>query len=428
MPAIILFEDSFVDRMYPVTLSRSACSVLVASWTLAELASHTGFDVEVFVRDYLSTITARSLRVSKEYGQGYPDFSGYMGSGDILFLNASLRPDTRLVAGIKELFTKREAFLALDGERIAAAYVCNQDLVRLEKNCKAHSSLEQGLRDLGLPVAGSGLVPPCMTWPFHLVEAHKELCQASLEYRLTRGGYTEVSARAKGLWVAAGVTLPDLASFKAIDGPVILDTNVEVRDFSCFRGPVYLGPGSKVNEHSLLKDGVCTGQVCKLGGEIECTQIEAYTNKQHHGFLGHSWIGAWVNLGAGSSNSDLKNTYGSIQVVHGNQKIDSGMQFFGCVMGDYSKTAINTSIFTGKIIGTNAMLYGFVGQNVPSFTNWAKSLGQVTELAVSQTVRTQARVFSRRGMQQQPEDVRLLQDMFNLTKRERDFPQGPVAL
>ena len=80
-------------------------------------------------------------------------------------------------------------------------------------------------------------------------------------------------------------------------------------------------------------------------------------------------------MGAGTSNSDLKNTYGEVTTTHRGQKVNTGMQFLGCVMGDYSKTAINTSIFTGKTIGVSSYLYGFIGANVPSFTNYAKTFG-----------------------------------------------------
>ena len=137
--------------------------------------------------------------------------------------------------------------------------------------------------------------------------------------------------------------------------------------------------------------------------------IESFTNKQHHGFLGHSYVGSWVNLGAGTSNSDLKNTYGEVRLEFHHAKVDTGMQFLGAVIGDYAKSAINTSIFTGKIIGVSSMLYGFIGQNVPSFCNYARSFGQITECPVDQAVLIQKRMFARRGIAQSAEDVEVLQ-------------------
>ena len=113
--------------------------------------------------------------------------------------------------------------------------------------------------------------------------------------------------------------------------------------------------------------------------------------------MGHSYVGSWVNLGAGTSNSDLKNTYGSVTMDYGGRRVPSGMQLVGCFIGDYAKTAVNTGIFTGKAIGVCSMAYGFVTTNVPGFTNYARSMGQVTEIGVDVAVATQARMFARRG-------------------------------
>jgi glucose-1-phosphate thymidylyltransferase len=178
-----------------------------------------------------------------------------------------------------------------------------------------------------------------------------------------------------------------------------------------------------------------------VGGEVEASIIEAFSNKQHHGFLGHSYIGSWVNLGAGTSNSDLKNTYGAVNMDYvvrsgdraTTRKTQTGMQFVGCFVGDYSKTAVNTSIFTGKTIGASSMVYGFVTTNVPSFTNYARSFNQVTESPVEVAIATQARMFIRRGIQQRPCDVQLLRDMYELTRGERasygePMPSEPLSL
>ncbi|MGC4006805.1 MAG: hypothetical protein QM811_28230 [Pirellulales bacterium] len=168
------------------------------------------------------------------------------------------------------------------------------------------------------------------------------------------------------------------------------------------------------------------GHTSKVGGEVECAIIEPYGNKQHHGFLGHSYVGSWVNLGAGTSNSDLKNTYGKVNMLYGKTKINTGMQFIGCMIGDYAKTAINTSIFTGKTIGACSMVYGFVTGNVPSFVNYAKSFGQTTEAPVDVMISTQARMFARRGKEQRPCDVQLLRDMYELTREERAVYGEPL--
>jgi len=126
-------------------------------------------------------------------------------------------------------------------------------------------------------------------------------------------------------------------------------------------------------------------------------------------------------MGAGTCNSDLKNTYGEVAIQHRGRRINTGMQFLGCVIGDFSKTAINTSIFTGKIVGVCSFLYGFVGTNVPSFTNYARSFGQETECLLDVVVKTQERMFTRRKVQQTVADIKLLEDMYEITRDERQM-------
>jgi glucose-1-phosphate thymidylyltransferase len=101
-------------------------------------------------------------------------------------------------------------------------------------------------------------------------------------------------------------------------------------------------------------------------------------------------------------------------------KATTGMQFLGCIMGDYSKTAINTGIFTGKVIGVCSMMYGFVTSNVPSFVNYARLFGQVATLPADVMVATQQRMFSRRQVTQRACDIELIHDMYRMTQFERD--------
>ena len=223
-------------------------------------------------------------------------------------------------------------------------------------------------------------------------------------------------------------TIPESVVFDCSDGPVVIDSGCSIGPFTYFRGPVYVGPGSKISEHSSIKDGVSIGHTCKMGGEIEGVVVEPYSNKQHYGFLGHSYLGSWINLGAGTCNSDLKNTYGTVNMrplVDEQEKIATGMQFVGCLIGDYAKTAINTSIFTGKLIGVGSMVYGMATTNVPSFVNYARSIGQMGLLPPEVIITTQRRMFGRRKVDQRDCDSQLIRDMYELTNDQR--PDGLTA-
>lgn len=173
--------------------------------------------------------------------------------------------------------------------------------------------------------------------------------------------------------------------------------------------------------------GVAVGHMAKIGGEVMASVVEPYSNKQHHGYLGNSYVGSWVNLGAGTSNSDLKNTYGEIRMEYDGDKIGTGSQFMGCVIGDYVKSAVNTSIFTGKIVGVCSMLYGFITMNVPGFVNYAQTLGYVTEVPLDVAVTAQQRVFRRRNVPHRPHDVELIHELFELTRAERETAAATLA-
>ena len=138
------------------------------------------------------------------------------------------------------------------------------------------------------------------------------------------------------------------------------------------RGGLALCEGAKVNMGTKIYSGTTIGPYCKVGGEINNSILMGYSNKGHEGFLGNSVIGEWCNLGADTNNSNLKNNYSNIRIWDYTTQdyIDTGLQFFGLVMGDFSKTAINSQFNTGTIIGVSANVFesGFPPKYIPSFS------------------------------------------------------------
>jgi len=160
--------------------------------------------------------------------------------------------------------------------------------------------------------------------------------------------------------------------FVAIDeteGPVLLGSNVHVEPFTTLIGPLAVGHGTLIKSHSRIAAS-SIGPICRVAGEIEESIFHGYANKQHDGFVGHSWIGSWVNLGAGTTTSDLKNTYGEIHVSMPWSEENTGRTLLGTLLGDHSKTAIGTTFTTGSVIGcfTNIVTSSFAPSLVLSFT------------------------------------------------------------
>jgi UDP-N-acetylglucosamine diphosphorylase/glucosamine-1-phosphate N-acetyltransferase len=356
----------------------------------------------------------------------FPQLSrrAFAGQTPMLLVNARLVPSVAAFRGLEKLIKERNTAAVYENGSLAAALIAADgpapppDTEIEHWNKYVANSLLHKLPPADLQLS-------LFAYPHDVVRENLTIIGASLEYRLQTGTYKEV---ADGVFEAEAAALGQYCVTDTSKGPVLLDEGAVVGPYSFLRGPAYLGPKARVIEHSAIKDAVAVGHTTKIGGEIEGSIVEPYTNKQHHGFLGHSYLGSWINLGAGTSNSDLKNTYGPVKMDYRGEQVVTGMQFVGCIMGDYSKSAINTGIFTGKTIGCCSMLYGFVTTNVPSFVNYARLFGQVTELPPEVMIATQQRMFARRNVEQRDCDIALIQAMYDLTRHERQLAGEPLAL
>ena len=223
----------------------------------------------------------------------------------------------------------------------------------------------------------------------------------------------------KKIFIQNNVTIKPGVVLDASHGQIYIDENSIISSCAVIEGPVYIGKSSIIKNHSSLKN-VSIGSVCKIGGEVEDSVILSYTNKQHPGFLGHSYLGSWINLGADTNCSDLKNNYSTIKITMNGTNIDSGKQFLGLIMGDHSKTAINTMFNTGTIAGFSSNIFGagFPKKYIPSFS-WGGS-DSVEEYDLPKAVETAKAVFKRRNISFDKTQENLFESIFNLTKSQRE--------
>jgi glucose-1-phosphate thymidylyltransferase len=342
-------------------------------------------------------------------------------------INARLVPSVASIERLLGLLAERGK-LPSQGEPSAAGHplvVWDRDQIAAIINPpwttdQLRTAGQQGLDEL-LRAAGawnkSDVTAPTFAVPHEVIAANMDILATNLDYRIKQDGWQSPQP---GVYVGQGVEIGQHVVFDTEPGPIVLDSGVKVGHYTLLRGPIYAGKRCRILEHAAIKDRVSLGHTTKIGGEVEASVVEPFTNKQHHGFLGHSYLGSWINLGAGTCNSDLKNTYGTVNMEYGFGKAVTGMQFLGCIMGDYCKSAINTGIFTGKVIGVCSMMYGFVTSNVPSFVNYARLFGQMATLPPEVMVATQQRMFARRQIQQRPCDIALIHEMYRQTQEERD--------
>lgn len=395
--AILVFEDDVIDKLRPVVTARPGYAITCASFRLIDWLRKLEAPIYGEVRPH--------LRVLQQLDFGLSEPPPELPAGtSLLLVNARVVPAASILPILKSLVSENRPQVIRD----AAGVVC----AAFMPSPTAIASIHQ--EAASLPASTSQL--NLFNWPHDVVASHMKLMNESMEYRVKNGDYEQLQ---DGVFVRPGAKIGQYSVIDTSKGPIILEDDVQVGPFCLLSGPLHAGARTRIIEHSALKDGVSLGHTTKIGGEVEASVIEPYTNKQHHGFLGHSYLGSWINLGAGTCNSDLKNTYGNINMEYPNEKVATAMQFMGCVMGDYSKSAINTGIFTGKVVGVCSMLYGFVTTNVPSYVTYARLFGQTSMLPSDVMISTQSRMFARRKVDQRECDRQLIVDMFDLTEDER---------
>jgi UDP-N-acetylglucosamine diphosphorylase/glucosamine-1-phosphate N-acetyltransferase len=179
---------------------------------------------------------------------------------------------------------------------------------------------------------------------------------------------TNNTTKEADIFVEKGATV-EHCFINATDGPVYIAKGAVVMEGSMLRGPLAICEGAIVKMGAKLYGATTVGPYCTVGGEVKNSVLFAYSNKAHDGYLGDSVIGSWCNLGAGTSNSNVKNSAGDVQVYTPNGLVNTGLKC-GVMMGDYTRTAINTSINTGAVIGVCCNIFGtgLTPKYVPSFS------------------------------------------------------------
>ncbi|MGE0756321.1 MAG: putative sugar nucleotidyl transferase [Pirellulaceae bacterium] len=411
---ICVFEDDQATRLHPITLARPAYAITCGAYRLIDWLRLLGQPLCGVVRHYLQELQ----RIE------FADLATAPRIAPHWFLNARLIPSVANFRQLQQWMRDEAPGVVYAGDEVAGACLPAHGSTHADLSSpEALAAYLAGLPVRDLPQRDYSF--KLFTYPHDVIRENMQILGGNLEHRLAAGGYQEIRP---GVFAAGGAVIADYVVTDTKAGPIVLDEHASIGPFCYLRGPAYVGHHAKLIEHAAIKDAVSAGHTTKIGGEVEAAVIEPFTNKQHHGFLGHSYLGSWINLGAGTCNSDLKNTYGKVNLEYRGEKVSTGMQFVGCIMGDYAKTAINTGIFTGKIIGACSMLYGFVTTNVPSFVNYARLFGQVTELPPEVMVAAQHRMFNRRSFAQRPCDVKLIHDMFELTRAERQLAGEPISL
>ena len=209
--------------------------------------------------------------------------------------------------------------------------------------------------------------------------------------------------------------------FDVTNGPIVVGAGVWIQPFTRVEGPCYIGPETQLFRAN-IRGAVSIGPNCRIGGEVEASIVQGYSNKYHEGFLGHAYVGEWVNLGAITSNSDLRNDYGEVMVPLQGDPIPTGQAKVGCFIGDHTRTGMGSMLNTGTSVGVmcNVLPAGLLlPKHVPSFT--AVMYGRVAPgFALDDLFATARIVTGRRGKAFDEVDERLYRTLFEQTRLERE--------
>ena len=323
-----------------------------------------------------------------------------------LFIASNILPDAKLVTAIKKL--KPNEGLKKDNSLIAC--FTDHTNVDLDK-CKEYTTDVIKIENV-----------------WDIFSKNGEALKADFDL-LTKGRKSQTLSKSnsligkKNLLFLEKGAKAEAATFNTTTGPIYIGKNTEVMEGSLIRGPFALGEESTLKLAAKIYGPTTIGPHCKVGGEINNSVIFGYSNKAHDGFLGNSVIGEWCNLGADSNNSNLKNNYGEVKIFsyENNGNKNTGLQFCGLIMGDHSKSGINTMFNTGTVVGVGANIFGggFPPTHIPSFV-WGGAEGFDT-YRLEKMFETTERVYARRHLTLEVVERKILEIIFHETSKFREW-------
>ncbi len=417
---ICIFEDAKADDLYPISLLRPVFELRCGAISLRERirrsyagATRTGAQPCArtdcyFVREHLAPTYRRSA-------DGPVNDPAALRGDDLLLINGRL-----LALGDMPAATGGDEIGAC-GDGVAYARLSAATVAGLE-GVEPLALIERARAKVKTIAAPHNLIG----YPWHLVEHNADCIAADFEALPRKGVHGEMAEMSviygdRDLaYVAPGAQVHPLVVLDTHGGPIIIEEGVKVLPHTRIEGPSYIGRDTHI-VGGKIRAGCSIGPMCRVGGEVEDSIIHGYTNKYHDGFLGHAYVGEWVNLGALTTNSDLKNDYRHVEVYVRGELVNSRSTKTGCFIGDHTKTSIGTLFNTGTVVGVGCIILGgseILPKYIPSFA-WYYN-GHIARGggfdAFLETART---AMGRRKVTLTDDDIELLRQVREMTKPER---------
>lgn len=391
----ILFDESIVrTNLLPLTFMRPVADIRVGILTIRE-------KWEKYLKVKTSSLTEGYL--SKKFP--------FIKEEHNILINGSVCPDASLAKAVKDL---RHDQTLVFNDTIIALHVTADDLDSLGETSS------EGIEEIVLKKA-----PLKINYSWDIFSKNDLAIREDFGL-LTRGRISEPISESNRVFGVENVFIEkgarvECSSLNATAGPIYIGAKAEVMEGVTIRGPVAIGEGTQIKMGAKIYGPSTFGPHCRIGGEVNNSVFFGYANKAHDGFVGHSVIAEWCNLGADTNTSNLKNTYDEIRLwSYGKQTfINTHLQFCGLIMGDHSKTGISTMLNTGTVVGVNANIFGsgFPRNFIPSFT-WGSTAGH-SNYKLDKALEVAEAVFKRRGMVFDDTEKNLLKTVFTITLKNR---------
>lgn len=392
----ILFDDNRWQDLRPLTLTRPVADIRIGILTIKEKwEKYLGTQCSFKTQKYLESKFKITL------------------ADDNILINGGILPTPELVERIKalqpnEALCKNGTLIAI---RVSGGYAAVFDEESLDT--VVNNEYNGDYLEILFPWDIFTYNGPAIIADFALITAGR----ASQPL-----GDTNRALCPENIFIEEGAVV-QFAILNASTGPIYIGKDAEIMENSVVRGPFALCEHAGLKLATKIYGPTTVGPHSRVGGEVNNSVIQAYSNKGHDGFLGNSVIGEWCNLGADTNNSNLKNNYGKVKMWSYTKRhmVDTGLQFCGLIMGDHSKCAINTSFNTGTVVGVCANIFGagFPRNFIPSFS-WGGANG-LTTFILPKAYEVAERVMSRRNMILSNDDRIILEHVFIDTEDFRNF-------
>jgi UDP-N-acetylglucosamine diphosphorylase/glucosamine-1-phosphate N-acetyltransferase len=391
----IFFDDKAWNTLLPLTYTRPTAEIRIGILTISEKwKKHLDGTFSYLTQDYLS--------------EKYPLC---IESQNIL-INGSVCPTNKLIEAIDKL--DDNSFLT-QGDLLIAAKISSTEF-------KSFLSNPEKIKT----IAFEGTILS-ISFPWEIFKYNGEAIVSDFEL-ITKGrvsqplGETNRAICPENIFIEEGATIL-FATFNASTGPIYIGKDAEVMEGSIVRGPFALCEHSGLKMAAKIYGPTTIGPYSKVGGEINNSVIFGYSNKAHDGFLGNSVLGEWCNLGADTNNSNLKNNYEEVKLwSYPEERFKkTGLQFCGLVMGDHSKSGINTMFNTGTVVGVSSNIFGdgFPRNFIPSFS-WGGA-GGFQQYAPNKAIEVAEKVYARRELQLTEIDKNILKHIHECDAKWRNF-------